>query len=590
MKNKNNSYAFTEKLLNVLEKNRFSLSTGIIYIAVITAIRSYMEGVLVESKIQAIPIFPHHILNSYVMILMGALGIYLVTGEKLRKIWNLILFGWWMMLIPPIVDFFTAEEFGEPLLARYEYLSVEEILPALYYGANPLNWILREGPRGSQGQYMMFLALGLGTAGYVALKKDLPRKFIMMLKGKSSPIETIKGFAYSVLGYYAIMLAIGFIGILAVTFTFEGDQMFLFNLIPIGIQTRYYRFFTLYGYSELQVFSTGGLAITLIQRQLHMLMGALHAIQVLVLGALSLFIGYKRHFKIMLGHVRISKTIPFALVSFLGITSLNIVDPNHARGIALQLDHPFHFPYILFCVLAVFFLAQFSLLIDDIYRHKRGEKGDDPLTKGLIPIYHYKQLAISYLLICIFFSFLLGRYTLIIALVWVGVSILGSHLDWMKSIFGHFKVGTMGVLAFLFGIYTPESWPYVFVRRGIDESLIYDYRTITRITALSRDIIPIIPWVFITFTFVYLFYISDSKDLRKKIGISDMKHRIHLESFLIFIVLSFTLYYFHTGLIAFIFLTVAIMIPVWYNLLDSKNVVVLGYVLCLILFSIGFIV
>ncbi len=86
-----NEENLTDKLLNFLEKDRFSLTSAIIYVFIIAGVRSLMEAHVGRYHGYGRYLFTQHVLLSYPQLLIGVLIIYLIIKKPPKKIMNVFL-------------------------------------------------------------------------------------------------------------------------------------------------------------------------------------------------------------------------------------------------------------------------------------------------------------------------------------------------------------------------------------------------------------------------------------------------------------------------------------------------------------------
>ncbi len=584
---KNFSRGYSEKLLEFLEKDRFNLVTATIYVFILAAVRSFLEGYIGEYPLYSKTIFTNHVLLSYPEILMGAFFLYLITKINIRKICNVILLGYGILLAPPIIDFGIFGIQGADILNKYSYMETSMLLPTLLNLWNPIYFIKHSTP----GMGFMFFSMAVGSCTYVALKTGLPNNIKHFFDGGKERIGLLISILKTIASYFAITLVVWFIGAFQLIISTTEKGVVFFSYFTFSVKTEYYIFFYEYGYTESDIFSGMGLARSLAFLQRSLLLSAFFVILTIMFTFFLLYFQYRKYLVIMLKNLRVLKVLPFTFCSFLGITSLHLVDPDFARGIALDPAHVLHWPYIFFSILIVFLLGQISLLLDDLVRYKDEEKGDDALTRGLIPRYHYRQLTVVTGLSALYFSFLLGWPTLLISLTWIGVSFLTSYIRWQRFIPGYFRFGLFGFLSLLMGYYTPGSWHSKIIRYSEEGEMIQRVNvTVSRMPPITTEIIIISAWVVITFSIFYMFSRLDSNTLSEEKNIYNMmgrKRGLNLGA-IFFILLIFPIYLFNSTLHLIFFISIAAGTILWFKILERGEVVLAGLSIILLVFSISF--
>lgn len=80
-----NESSIRNRLLNFIERDRFSFTTAIVYIFILGAVRSIMEAYIGAYQRYSIYLFSQHVLLSYPEILIGVLLVYVVTRIEIKK-------------------------------------------------------------------------------------------------------------------------------------------------------------------------------------------------------------------------------------------------------------------------------------------------------------------------------------------------------------------------------------------------------------------------------------------------------------------------------------------------------------------------
>jgi len=535
----------------------------------------------------------HYVFVAYPEFLLGALVIFLLTRAPIRKVWNVILLGFWILLIPPIVDYFILGQYGPAVSARYGYLGMDELLPLLT--SLMLNPFQRPGDVGSTGQMVMFMMMIGGSIAYVALKNDLPRKFLALFdEGIKKVTEFLSSLLRTVLTYYGLFFTFWIIGALQFITRIGEESIVIFNVFSFRVEEKYYEFFTNHGYSwEAEIFPPAtyprmGLLENLAFNQFNLLFGLVFVLLCIILILISLYLSYRKSLIIMLKNIRLVDTSLIVSAAFVGITSLHLIDPDFSKGWAIDPFYVLHIQYVVFCLIAVFLLAQFSFLLDDIYGYKRGEERDDPLSNGKIPKYHYKQLTSSYALAALFISFVLGWWTLILAVVWMIVSFLFSS-NWYKTKYSPlFKSGIFGSLAFLIGYYTPGSWIAFILEHSGGEWIHVEDHTVRRIPGFGQQTFLILLWIIIGMLILSLlsdngtyFFTEISKNIEKK--------KNTVIPIVVGILFLFPLLIHLSLLSVIITVSLAFGTIIWFFILDDKYVAKFGFLLIFILYSLSII-
>jgi hypothetical protein len=120
--------AHLDKLLGILEKNRTNLITATLLVLVYILLRMFFEGTLFhsdESGVVRLSLYNafHQITGLFTAFLGGALIMTYLSKENVRKVVNAMLWGFWLVALGPIFDFYVFQrEEG------YQYINLNEAL------------------------------------------------------------------------------------------------------------------------------------------------------------------------------------------------------------------------------------------------------------------------------------------------------------------------------------------------------------------------------------------------------------------------------------------------------------------------------
>ena len=96
-----------DRLINFLEKDRLNFTGIFIYVIIIGALRRFFEEFFVYQNITwEIGGYANHIFFFLFMFLGGTLLISYVTKAKIKRTSNLVVFGFWIVLLAPVFDAF----------------------------------------------------------------------------------------------------------------------------------------------------------------------------------------------------------------------------------------------------------------------------------------------------------------------------------------------------------------------------------------------------------------------------------------------------------------------------------------------------
>lgn len=577
---------WTEKLLNFIEKDRFSLTTALIYVFIIAGVRSFLEAALGRYHGYGGPLFAQHVLLSFPELLMAVLVIYIITKRSPKKIMNVFLLGWWMLLIPPVADFLIYGEKGVELGWQYEYFSVHEILPALLNSWNPI-YIYNLA---SRGQGLMFLGLMIGTAVYIALITRLHHRILELFKNRTFKKNIIRKVSQAVGGYFGIYLVVWFIMSFKFIIRMEDKYYMILNRFKVPYYSKYYTFFKEYNYPEELIFPTNesivGLPTNLITNQSRLVYSSFFVLLTILTSFIILYLYRREKLISMLKDLPKTSMVLASLSAFLGITSIHMMDPDFSKGLAIDPTYFLHMPYILFSLLIITLLLSFSNFVYHLSDHWGDEEKNigDTFLENHFSRYHFRHLSASFALAALFFSIIIGYIFFIITLVWIILSVFVFSIG--KKIFrDNLSLPSFGIMSFLYGFYTPNAWhSFIVDRTGeveVTAEVVYRYPPIT----LNIFLIPL--WIAVTFWFLSRFKTFDEEEKKKLFIFNKIKSQYIVQA-TTFVLLLFPIMYFPSIPGLLIFIGPAVATSLWYKMLENHQFLFMGFIIQLFLFTISF--
>jgi len=577
-----NDKSLTQRLLDFLEKDRFNLTAGLIYIFIIAGIRSFFEAHVGQYHGYGRYLFTQHVLLSYPQLLMAALVVYLLTKRPPKKIMNVFLFGWWLLLIPPFADYLIYGEGGVDLGAQYEYFSVNEILPALMNGWNPV-FVYNLG---SRGQGIMFLGLMIGTASYIGIITRLNQKLLSLFKDKVLDKNLIKKTLQTIGGYFGIYFITWFIGSFKFFMNMGEDYYLLFNRFRFPLYSRYYVFFREHNYPEDLIFPPEdagilGLPMNLITNQSRLIYSSFFILLSIITLLILFYLSEREKLKAMFNALPKRNMVLSSLSVFIGITSIHMLDPDFSKGFAIDPTYLLHVPYIFFSILIVILLVLFCFFV---YRYFSWDEDNADRLDENFSKYHYFHLSASCALSALYFSMVLGYISFILSLFWITFSVFVFSKE--KSIFRReLKLMVFGLLSFFHGFITPNAWrSYIVDRIGEVE---VTSEVVARRPPLTWEIFFVIIWLIISFWFIARISEGNKKGLEIFSFLSKTQNR-YVSYLLVLILFSLPIFYFPSVLGILLFLSIAVATPIWYEIVERTEIISVAYMIQLVLFSFAF--
>ncbi len=577
--------SLTKKILDFIEKDRFNLTTALVYVFIIAGVRSFFEAHVGQYHGYGRYLFTQHVLLSYPQLLMAALVIYLITKRPPKKIMNVFLLGWGLLLIPPFADYLIYGEGGYELGVQYEYLSLNEIFPALVNGWNPV-FIYNLG---SRGQGLMFLSLMIGTASYIAMITRFNQKVLVLFKKRVIDKALLKKTFQTVGGYFGIYLVMWFIGSFKFIMRSEEQYYVLLNRFTVSFYSKYYIFFEEYGYPSELIFPPEdggiiGLPTSLITNQSRLIYSSFFILLAIITLFILLYLSEREKLKAMFSSLPKRIIALSSLTVVLGITSVHMTDPDFSKGYAIDPTYLLHMPYMFFSILIVILLVLFSYFV---YLYTSSDDDVDDRLRENFTNYHYFHLSAFCALASLYFSIVLGYISFSLSVVWILLS--AFVFSKRGRIFRkEIKLASFGLFSFLHGFFTPNAWrSYIIDLHG--EVEVTD-EVVARRPPMTWEIFLIIIWIVASFWLISKISSFDGanpdEDVSSKmLGIK----KTYMIFGGIFILMLFPLIYFQSFVGLLIFLPLPFATPLCYDILERVEVISIGFASQLLLFSFAFI-
>lgn len=353
--------------IDFFEKDRFNLITAFIFLVVIGIVRSVSESLIYEYQIFSFYLVVQHTAFNFPVLVMGSLIISIASDTPLRKVYNTILPGFAIVLLPPFVDYFMLGFGGAEFSELYAYYAAGELFIDKFQDLNPINMLM--APEISTGLKFMAVSILILTGLYISVKVRLIESIKKVTDGIYRPF--LRNLCSLFFGVYGIVVVIWFISSIVpsiITFT---DSVVIFDYISIEPKYTHYLFIGQYGYIENEIFGTAaemGLAgqLALQQRSLYITM--FFVILTVSIVLLSLYIKHRTLLKKIFGSLRSSLIMVTTLSALLGSAVLHITDPDFLKGWALDPNYILHIPYLFYIAGTGFLLGCMGSFVLEYYR------------------------------------------------------------------------------------------------------------------------------------------------------------------------------------------------------------------------------
>lgn len=476
-----------EDIIESLEKDRFTILTAFIYFILIGVIRSVAESLIFEFPNFSLYMVIQHTAFNFPVFVIGVLVIKFVTDAPLRKIYNIVLIGMFLVVLPPFIDYLAFGYSGIEYSYLYRYYG--EGLPVLDRIASISPYVIFTNERISPGLRMVLFSITSMSTFYIALKIRFQDIYKLFKQRSYRPI--FKKISTLFFGGFSIWLVMVFINAtVPILIQIEEEGVELFNRFLFRWEEKYFLFFEEYNYARWEIFPGEfgigdeiGLAeaLTLQQRSLFITMYFF----IVTFSVLIITLWYFKPniFQKIISKVKFQFVFVTTMMALLGTAVNHITDPDFTKGYALDPTYTLHVPYIFYIFIVGLFLGLLASFIWEYYRNE-GDK------------YLNKQLIITSFLGGISFSLLLGElrtvglFVLCSLFLWTTFRTDKDVLDIMRS--GLFSISALFV--FLYGFYSPSIWK---VRRyefseGLPVSETYSTLNLTRTPEMTGTIVGIL--------------------------------------------------------------------------------------------------
>jgi 4-hydroxybenzoate polyprenyltransferase len=169
-----------ENILGVVENWKFDFKLWLVGFLFLIATRLFVEGLLLGLPVRSLEsfvvLFSHTFLFFLLTYIIFLIFLFFLTKEKLEKIANFLLWGFLIIIFPPVVDKFI---FGDEIYKSfYLFDSVQGLVIRFFtfFGENP-DWGITYGARFNMAISLFFIT------GYIYLKTKNKTKTALGLVG-----------------------------------------------------------------------------------------------------------------------------------------------------------------------------------------------------------------------------------------------------------------------------------------------------------------------------------------------------------------------------------------------------------------------
>ncbi len=392
-----------ERTLRFVEKDRAGILWAFAIVFVFGFVRSVMESSVFQYPGDSLYLRANHVALYFGLFMTGVLLITLASGISGRKIFNVVLFGWFIILLPPIIDFLIG-----PSGNGYPYQKNPNIILTMERMFNPY-YIQKVG----WGEFIQLLSIIILSSIYVFLRK------------KSGLRAFLTGLFLLFFMVY-ISASMAFI----INLTGSAQYFILFQYFYFPIHPEYY--------AGMNAHTASFLA----SQQLYLFVSLYYTLMFLTSSALFMYIYSKERTIYFFKSIKWDRIVASIALVYAGVIVSGAIYPEYIM----------HEVYIGFAAIAATSAAQFWNMMEDLGSKKEWKA---PYTRK-----QYRNVAIAFLLLSVCSSYLLGNgpFAMVLLFLFTGYLYTSKPFEGRETPVAPFIHSLYGVFPFLIGFYTPSYW------------------------------------------------------------------------------------------------------------------------------------
>ncbi len=386
-------FSFLAPKIEFFENQPLNLKTWLISFLTISAVRFLLESVfLLNLENRSLESFLGVFLHSVFLFFLFSFVVFIiflqfVTKESLKKIANIILWGQWLIIFPPIIDkiIFGKEKFW----SFYILDSFHEIIKRffLFFGENPQ------------------IGITYGTRIEVAVSSVLVGVYLFF---------KTKKFSWFISGSFLSYLILFLMGVLP---SFLGFLILSFSGMPLfSIESHHLAGFFL---SPLEIFdfSTKDVRVA-IHYKMSLFIAPLLFLSLAILEAKYSFLKFKSLFK----NIRFPQMIFNGGLFFIGVS---LAWKNFPQNLSFSF---FEILSLINLLLAIFCAWYFSVLTNDLadVEIDKITNSDRPLIKKILTVDEFQDLAIVFASLSLIFSLVVNPKSFLLILAYLLITLIYS--------------------------------------------------------------------------------------------------------------------------------------------------------------------
>ena len=464
------------RIISFVEKERVGILGALTVIFVLAYLRSYLECRVFEYLGETLYLRANHIALYFAMFIIGVVLITIASGIKSRTVFNVVLFGWPIILVPPIIDYMM----GHSGLGHvYPYYNSPNFIKAflMFFDIKRMSEI-------GLGEFIQLWGIIILSSIYVFLKKrSILRSFLT-------------GFVLLLLMAYVNVSMAYLIDIKISNMPTNMPNIVFLNFWKSPIDPKYYSYL-------MQIVKQGVhpdfweyLSFNFYQ-QLNLFVALYYLVLFLAFAGIYIYIDNKKRFKEFIKMSDPPFLFIIGLLTFIGVLANK----------TLYIEYFMHDIYIGFALVSALAGAQMWTMLENLSK----EWNAVTFNKK-----QYRNVAIAFSILALASSYLLGTGPFILSILFIATAFFYNCKPFTArdTAIAPLSFSLSGLLGFLIGFYTPSYW--LIVISGPSPS-VYDQTMVREIHIPAMHIFDITATILLGISIVIglLYYILTIKKYNK---------------------------------------------------------------------------
>ena len=419
-----------ERMLAFIEKDRFGIIAASVILFVLAYLRSFLEAAVFEYPV-SLYLRVNHVALDFALFIVGVVIITSISGINYRKVFNVVLFGWPIILIPPIIDFLMGS-YGAG--KGYPYFSEPNFVKAflMFFDVHRMAEI-------GWGEFVQLWGIVIISAVYVFLRKrSVIRSFMT-------------GFGLLLFMAY-INVSMAIIRHVDLNNAENTVNIVFFGIWKSPIQIKYYSYLIPLVGAGTHPTLEEYIGLNYIQ-QSFLFVGLYYTVMFLIFAGIFMYIADRKRFK---------EFLSMSSLSYIAVL-VSLVFVGGVLNSSLYVRYALHTFYLGFAMLSVAATVQVWTMLYHI--------SQDEWKARTFSREQYRNVMIAFAALSVVSAYILGNGPFILAILLLFLGYLHNCRPFYarKSRLSPMPFAMAASIAFLMGFYTPSYWLLVVFGRSSQE-------------------------------------------------------------------------------------------------------------------------